>query len=176
MAIRGSKLPVKVLLRVHLDGVTRFQMEPLLELLRNELIHDDRFTFYFRIVSKLGGPNDHLLNTISIKDEPSVVAELESSLGGGRFKHMSDDSMCYAAHANQLLIRANGDIAKCTVALYDQRNKVGSLRPDGTLAMIPSRLTPWIRGITDMNSKALACPWRDLPEALSPSLPDAHIT
>jgi len=164
MMVRDSKLPVKVLLRVHIDADTRYKMEPLFELLRNELIHDDRFTVFFRMLGKLGGPNDHLLKPISEEDESTVVAELERALGGGRFKRKSDFSTCYASHANQLVIRANGDIAKCTVALCDERNKVGSLRPDGTLAMIPSRLTPWIRGIASMDLKELDCPWRGFPE------------
>jgi len=164
MSMRDGKLPVKVLLRIHIDADTRFKMEPLFELLRKELVHDDRFTFFFRILSKLGGANDHLLNAISEEDEFAVVAELERILGGDNFMRKSDYAMCYASHANQLVIRANGDIAKCTVALYDERNKVGSLRPDGTLEMISSRLTPWIRGIASMDSKELACPWHGLPE------------
>jgi uncharacterized protein len=164
MTIRDSKLPVKVLLRIHIDDDTRLKMEPLLDLLRKELIHDDRFTVFFRVVSKLGGANDHLLNAIPEEDELAVVAELEKTLGGGKFMRKSDYEMCYASHANQLVIRANGDIAKCTVALYDERNKVGSLRPDGTLEMIPARLTPWIRGIASMDAKELACPWHGFPE------------
>ncbi|MGD0800427.1 MAG: radical SAM protein [Terracidiphilus sp.] len=165
MTIRDSKLPVNVLLRVHIDADTRFQMEPLLELLRKELIHDDRFSVFFRVVSKLGGENDHLLNPISEADEPAVVAELEGALGRGHFKRKSDYKICNAAHANKLIIRANGDIAKCTLALYDERNKVGSLRPDGTLEMIPARLTPWIRGIANLDPQVLSCPWRGFPES-----------
>jgi uncharacterized protein len=164
MTIRDSQLPVNVLLRVHIDADTRLKMEPLLELLRKELIHDDRFTFFFRPLSKLGSPNDNKLSVISKEDESAVGAELEKALGANRFKRMRDVSMCYAAHANRLVIRANGDIAKCTVVLYDERNKVGTLRPDGTLEMIPARLTPWIRGIASLDPKVLACPWRGFPE------------
>jgi uncharacterized protein len=163
IAIRNSNLPVKVMLRIHLTQESRFGMEPLLALLRAQILHDHRFTVFFRVVSKLGGENDHLLNAIPEDDEAAVVAELEHALGGERFKHKSDFPMCYAAHANQFVIRANGDIAKCTVALYDERNKIGSLRADGTLEIVSSRLTPWIRGIATLDADQLACPWRDFP-------------
>ncbi len=156
--IRDSQLPVGVLLRIHIDDDTRFKMDPLLDLIRKELIQDGRFTYFFRVLSKLGGPNDHLLHVISAKEETSIVESLERSLGGGNFKRKSDYPLCYASHANSIVIRSNGDLGKCTVALYDERNKIGTLRPDGTLEIIPTRLTPWIRGIASMDSKELACP------------------
>ena len=161
--LRDSKLPVNVLLRIHIDAETRFQINPLLDLVRNELINDDRFTFFFRALSKLGGPNDHLLNVISDEEESTVIETLERFLGGGKFKHKSDFPMCYASHANSFVVRASGDFAKCTVALSDEHNKIGTLRSDGKLEIIPTRLTPWIRGIASLDSNELACPWRGFP-------------
>ena len=161
--IRDSPLPVSVLLRLHIDDQTRFKLDPLLDLLRKELMHDDRFTFFFRVLSKLGGPNDHMLRVISPEEESTVIATLERSLGGSRFKRKSDFPLCYAAHANAFVFRSNGDIVKCTVALNDERNKIGTLCPDGTLEIIPNRVTPWIRGISTLDPKELSCPWHGFP-------------
>ena len=163
ISIRNSSLPVKVLVRIHLNQENRRRMGPLLALLREELMRDDRFTLFFRVVSKLGGENDHLLNTIPEQDEAAAVEELERAVGNGRFKHKRDFPICYAAHANQFVIRANGDIAKCTVALYDQRNKIGSLHDDGTIEIETARLTPWLRGIGTLDADQLECPWRGFP-------------
>ena len=76
---------------------------------------------------------------------------------------LGDDYICYASKPNSLVIRSNGDVGKCTVALYDERNKIATLRPDGTLNVIPGRLAPWIRGIKDLDAATLACPLVGLP-------------
>jgi len=44
-----------------------------------------------------------------------------------------ENYICYASKANSLVIRADGRIAKCTVALNDERNHIGDLKPDGSL-------------------------------------------
>lgn len=163
VGIRSTDLPVDVMLRIHLDRVSRCMMEPLFEKLRKELLDDQRFSVFFRVISKLGGPKDDKLDVIAADNEPAEARKLETALGTGRFKSRNDFSVCYAAHANQFVIRSNGDLAKCTVALYDERNRVGALRPDGTLDIIQSRLRPWLRGIGSANPGELSCPWRGLP-------------
>ena len=50
---------------------------------------------------------------------------------------LSDDYICYASRPNSLIIRSNGDVGKCTVALYDERNKIATLQPDGTMKSNP---------------------------------------
>lgn len=80
-------------------------------------------------------------------------------------------NICYASLPNSLVIRSNGDVGKCTVALYDERNKIGTLQPDGTLKLIQGRFAPWVRGIETLDPETLACPLVGLP-ASNETIPD----
>jgi uncharacterized protein len=66
--------------------------------------------------------------------------------------------ICYAAKPNSLLIRADGRVGKCTVALTDDRNTVGTLNADGTVTIDSERLKPWIRGLSTLDVGELSCP------------------
>jgi uncharacterized protein len=70
--------------------------------------------------------------------------------------------VCYASKANSLAIRADGGIAKCTVALYDARNSVGKLQDDGTVSIDRERLLPWLRGLESLKPSELACPYNGM--------------
>ena len=66
--------------------------------------------------------------------------------------------MCYASRPNSLIIRANGTLGKCTVALSDERNTVGRLLPSGDLQIDQSKLRWWIRGLETGRPDELECP------------------
>lgn len=66
--------------------------------------------------------------------------------------------ICYAAKPNSLLIRADGRIGKCTVALTDDRNTLGAINPDGTVTIDSGKLKPWIRGLASLDREELECP------------------
>lgn len=66
--------------------------------------------------------------------------------------------ICYAAKPNSLLVRADGRIGKCTVAMNDVRNTIGSIEPDGGLVIDNDRLKPWIRGMATRSRRDLECP------------------
>lgn len=87
------------------------------------------------------------------------------SAGGQRLEDLAlgDNYICYAAKANSLLIRANGRVGKCTVALSDDRNDIGSINADGTVAIDNAKLRPWLRGLTDLDPAVLGCPLGGLP-------------
>lgn len=79
--------------------------------------------------------------------------------------------ICYAAKANSLLVRADGRVGKCTVALNDDRNTIGSLRPDGTVQIDNAKLRPWLRGLESLEESELGCPLFNLGRAIPP-VPD----
>lgn len=78
--------------------------------------------------------------------------------------------ICYASKPNSLLIRADGRIGKCTVALNDRRNDIGRLNADGTLSINNSKLRPWIRGFGNLDENVLGCPLAGLSGALDKEL------
>ncbi len=52
----------------------------------------------------------------------------------------SDDTICYAAKENTLMIRSNGDIGKCTVNLNDPNNNFGNINDCDILKLTPSSI------------------------------------
>lgn len=72
--------------------------------------------------------------------------------------------ICYAARPNSLLIRANGRIGKCTVALNDERNDIGHLTEDGNIEIAQERLHPWLRGLEYLEAESLGCPLKTMPQ------------
>ncbi|CAG0995268.1 hypothetical protein FLAV_02546 [Flavobacteriales bacterium] len=66
------------------------------------------------------------------------------------------DYVCYASKANSFVIRADGTLQKCTVALKDDINNIGKLNSDGTMELDSDKLSKWIF------SKDKGCPLQAL--------------
>ncbi len=67
--------------------------------------------------------------------------------------------ICYAARPNTWLVRADGRVGRCTVALDDPRNTVGHLDESGRLRVDSDKLRPWLAGLAELDSDLLACPY-----------------
>jgi uncharacterized protein len=66
--------------------------------------------------------------------------------------------MSAAAKANSYVIRADGRVGKCTVALRSDNNSIGHILQDGTLEIDAKKLAPWLTGWKTQQREALACP------------------
>ena len=170
LAIRDSSLPVAILLRLHFNPDTFNFFDPLLEDIKREFLPDSRFSMFFKSIEHLGGPNDSSIKVFSETEKEAANKILQSKLFGDNLKSPQDGSpqpeyVCYAARPNSLVIRANGKVNKCTVALTDERNDVGTLQPDGKLKLIPGRFAPWVRGIETLDFETLGCPLVSLPSS-----------
>ena len=168
LAIRNSSLPVSILLRIHFSADTFQLLDPLIEDIKKEFLLDPRFSVVFKAIGRWGGENDHAIKVLSKKKKEQAVRSLQTKLFGENLDSPQnlpepDNYVCYASRSNSLVIRSNGDVAKCTVALYDDRNKVATLQPDGTIKLIPGRLAPWLRGMETLDFDTLGCPLIKLP-------------
>lgn len=168
LAIRNSSLPIEITLRIHVAVDTCNFLDPLLEDIKREFLSDSRFSVFFKAIERLGGSNDESIQQFSRAEHDLVMNKLKDKLFGDNHKSLQnkdlpDNYICYASRPNSLIIRANGDIGKCTVALYDERNKIATLQPDGTMEVIPGRLAPWVRGLETLDPVTLACPLTALP-------------
>ncbi len=168
--IRDSSVPVSVMLRIHFTVDTFELLDPLLKDIRNEFLHDPRFSIFFKAIERMGGPNDASINIFSSEKQKRDVINLlkaklyrDTELVPPKINIVSASDVCYAARPNSLVIRANGDIGKCTVALNDERNKIGSIQQDGSLKLVSGRLAPWVRGIKTLDPMELGCPLINLP-------------
>jgi uncharacterized protein len=171
ISIRDSSLSVSITLRLHLASDTVQLIDPLLEDIKRELLPDPRFSVFFKPIEQLGGSNDSHLNTISENEKEEIISSLEHKLFGDMNNGLNSlknaalpsDYVCYASRPNSLIIRADGSVGKCTVALSDKRNHVGILKSDGNLELNPDRLRPWMRGIETLDLETLGCPLISLP-------------
>jgi uncharacterized protein len=126
-------------------------------------IWNNRFSVHFQQVNRLGGENDKQIPLFTNEKWEQVLNKLLKTLPAG-IRERSDNReqqktyICYASKANSLVIRADGRIAKCTVALNDERNHIGDLKPDGSLDVDQSKFRSWLVGIAENRPEVMACP------------------
>ena len=161
LAMRDVAGEFSIMLRVHYTPANLPEVRKLLAEITREFGHDKRFTIFFKAVTRLGGPNNNLIQPTSESWQTATKAEL-SQLVRRPDEVVNPDSdgayVCYAAEPNSLVVRSNGQLARCTVAFSDPRNQVGWLRPDGTLELDLERNRLWFAGYEELDRKKLYCP------------------
>lgn len=149
-------------LHIHRDNVE--SVKRLYGKLKDSILSDRRFRVYFHKISNLS--SDFCIQEGVLKRDEYLKA-LESIIGsntpsvapsGAISEEHLDGYICYAAKPNSLMIRADGSIGKCTVALSDKRNSIGHLNHDGTLDISNEKLRRWMTGFTDLSADTLGCP------------------
>lgn len=153
--------PFHVTLRIHVDRENRTSIPDLLGLLARTFAGDERFDLFIRPIARLGGPRDAALPVLSGEESADELVRLRREavrLGLRLASANSGDPVCYAAHANSFLIRADGRLNKCTVALDLPANQVGRIHEDGTVGLHRERTLAWSRGLKTGDAATLACP------------------
>lgn len=168
-AVRQTALDVRVKVRLHLTPHNLSAMLAFAGELRQELFEDPRFTPHIVPVAHLGGPLDQEFEVLSTRAAASAVEALSAAL------HLPSPTdapapltICYAAKGNSLVVRANGEIAKCTVAIGSPTNTLGRIEPDGTLTLDDARLRPWLTGWESQSASQLRCPLETVPHLHTP--------
>ncbi|MGW8365713.1 radical SAM protein [Streptomyces wedmorensis] len=159
LSVRECSAPVRMLLRIHLTPENMPVMPEFLTRIRDTFLDDSRFSVFLKRVVRLGGPNDETMDVLE-SDDPKI-ADLKKLLvqGGSSERVFAPEEVCYAARANSLLVRADGRLGKCTVALSDPANTIGRLLPDGSLEVDNPRLRPWLQGWESRDPELNACPY-----------------
>jgi uncharacterized protein len=167
LSIRASRVPVRVILRIHLAPATLSFMPDFLGQVRDTFLDDERFSVSLRPVERMGGPNDESIDIISGSTRAKIIEDLEAVLSARPSTSRETETMdvCYAARPNSFVIRSNGSIAKCTVALNDPANSIGRLLPDGTLRIDNEHLVPWVRGWARRDRDSVRCPYVGMPRS-----------
>jgi uncharacterized protein len=170
VAIHESAAPITMLLRVHLTPENLPVMAEFLSEIRETFLSDQRFRLLLKPVERLGGPNDESMRIVPPDERGRIMWELEGVLLQGATVSRplyTAPEICYASRPNSFVIRANGNVGKCTVGLTDPANRIGRLSTDGLLEIDNARLRPWLRGWTTLDSQSLACPYGGMVEAQS---------
>lgn len=157
----------EITLRIHYDQFKAKYMAPLIDMITRDLLPSGCFRIDFHKIEQLGGRNDDRLS-LATEQEHDIIRELTMKIkdsyanAGVQVSVDLEHYICYAARANSFVLRADGRLGKCTVALNDARNDVGHLNLDGTLEVKNERFFPWIRGLYTGNLDTLACPLHDV--------------
>jgi len=169
--IRDRSAPVDILLRIHLTLENLPSMPEFLMQVRETFLGDSRFKVLLRPVEHLGGPNDARIEIIPRESQAGITRELEKIVLHGVTTNALFEApeICYASRPNSLVIRADGRVGKCTVALADTRNTIGKLLPDGSLQIDKAGLIPWLHGWTSGDLATLACPYSSFSQPAQPT-------
>lgn len=172
LAIQRTSTDAHVLLRVHLTPTNLPAMPELLGNIRDTFLSDKRFSVLLRPIEHMGGPDDANLDVLDQRQRAIAITELRSLLAEDEVNPSFFDApdVCYASRPNSLLIRADGRVGKCTVALNDPANTIGELLPDGSLRVDRARLDPWVRGWQAIDWNAVGCPYAEMPRSELPLL------
>ncbi len=159
-----SSLDGKIIIRLHVNRYNLSSMKSLINKISQDFKDDERISLLIRELERLGGSNDEKLPVID--DEimrNRLIKELQEEaldFGLKLYNPHNELPVCYAATFGSYAIRATGEVSKCTVALYDQRNIIGHLSEDGKLNIDKEKLTYWVRGQFTHNNMELLCPYR----------------
>lgn len=165
LALKETNDDVSFLIRLHLDRVNYPHLYAFLDQYNQAFQDDHRFRLFIRPLSRLGGPHDAILPVFDEQEGQQATRELARYAASHNIpnKTLHDfPTMCYAAKLNSFVVRANGDINKCTVSLDHECNKVGVVRKNGTLRLDKKRLFQWVRGIESGNERELLCPLENM--------------
>lgn len=160
-AIRRSDIFCTIILRVHLSKSNAGSMPEFVNYLDREFLCDERFSLNLHPIENLGGAQSDTSQVLDYEEQTSLLATLTSLLTHRRermFEYNCGTYVCYAAKPNSFVIRANGTVAKCTVALYRDVNNIGWIDETGELHIDQERHRLWLTGWPDGNRQKLACP------------------
>jgi uncharacterized protein len=163
--VRESSAHVKATLRLHYTPASIQSVENLLRKLAPVIGRDARFSVFFHSVDNLGGNGGAtVLPWPSVASKTSLKNSLEAqakALGLG-VSSLDSDYICYAARTNSFVIRSDGRVNKCTVALESPKNQIGHLTDDGKLKIDNAAHLLWIAPLFTRDRDAQHCPSRAL--------------
>lgn len=159
--MKNSKLEFSVTLRLHLHKGNIDSMRRLCRLIEKNLTSDERFSIYFHRITDLGGGSvsaSSVLTKSEYLNALSSITDVKKSVDRPISEMHLNGYICYAAKPNSIMIRADGTLGKCTVALNDARNSVGHIKEDGSLEISNAKLQRWFSGYADLSKNTLSCP------------------
>lgn len=168
LSLQESDLDFSVMLRVHLGTTTEANTRLLCTEINRQFGGDDRFNVYFRKIGAWGDREKAGFTPLTAEEAKIMMVRLAAALPDvpNNSADRTGASVCYAARPNTWLIRADGRVGRCTVALDLPENTVGRLSENGELLVNKERLRPWMSGFGTMNQELLSCPYKGFPSQL----------
>ncbi|HCU00397.1 TPA: hypothetical protein DIC20_01685 [Candidatus Dependentiae bacterium] len=163
--MRENKEKFVVILRVHITPENKDHIKKLINQIGDNFPDDPRFKVFIRGISNLGGSKSDSIKIVDKNKQQEIILEMLELLSERHLTpYVLEDKeqgsyICYASSPNQFIIRADGSIAKCTVAFDKEINRVGQVNADGTLDVDQEKFNFWVRGLKTIDKKSLRCPF-----------------
>jgi uncharacterized protein len=159
------ELPFRIILRLHLHRDNLESQRALALRLYQDFGHDQRFMVHPITLGDFGGPTIHTMNLLPNHDSHAIEQEIVTLFGRTQSFDMESEvhAVCYAAKPNHILVRPNGQLAKCTSALGRADNEIGQLLLDGSLSVDANKARLWSFGFQTGQREHLSCPFHDKP-------------
>lgn len=135
-----------VLLRMNVSPENIMYIDRHLTELQTLFGADERIELYFHNVGKWGGSSD---DQFEICEENQMIKLLRKATDQFGMRTLDGKMLigphraCYAANPKSFVVGTDGTLYKCTVALYDEFNKVGQLLPNGEIQLNQHLLKLW---------------------------------
>jgi uncharacterized protein len=162
-ALAGLPGRFRVVVRLHVSRTNAGDCREFIATCAQAWGHDPRFVLFLRPLSALGGPRDSSFPFLTGAERAHVVTDLRQHavrLGLHVAGEEDFQPVCYAARGNSFVVRADGRLGKCTVALEDAANTVGVLEENGSVTLDVAKMRRWMRGLWSGDAAELACPKR----------------
>jgi uncharacterized protein len=158
---RESREEFEIVVRCQLNGRNRNAIDELTDLYASSFGNDDRFSLGFAPLSCAAEESE---DTSTYLDPAEIQSTLDAawtyagSRGIRRRPAYAGPNVCFAAWGNSFIIRSDGSLSKCTVALSSPRNQVGRLLDDGRIEIDDEAMGGWMRGLWTGDETELGCP------------------
>jgi uncharacterized protein len=149
--MRDNKQEFSVTIRINFNDHIINLMEEFLSEISPLFAGDRRFSLSFHSIGKWGGPNDSNLDVCTaesawLKKLELTDQTLRAGLSSDIKQYLEPKGIsCYAGKETSIVVRSDGKICKCTVALEDPRNIVGNITEDGHLLIDQSLWNLWVK-------------------------------
>ena len=89
--------------------------------------------------------------------------------GVGHYYNIYRGSTCYASKWNQVVVNYDGNVYKCTAEKFKAKNKLGSLKNDGSIDWDVTKIMNWFGNATFENEICLKCELLPMCAGLCPA-------
>lgn len=171
-----SKRDFVIALQIHVDRRNASSIDSLFDEL-GPIARDSRVRIEFERIKNLGKAPPASIEMMPLPEfEEFVRDKLARHAGSGidlvNVNDKAEEHICYAALPNNFVVRADGRIQMCTVALGAEQNSVGRLTEDGGIALNDA-YSKWLAGWHSNDRAALGCPAKAIlsaPREAQPAL------
>jgi uncharacterized protein len=172
-ALRQSPEEFAIRVRLHLHPANLAGIPDFIDAFAARFGGDSRFSLFIRPVSCLGEASGSPFATIEHVEGIALAERFcrdcqRRGIAAATMSPADAAAICYASKLNSWVVRADGRLNKCTVALDSPSNDVGRILPDGSFALHCDLVKTWSRGIGSAALAELGCPLRDFPGGATP--------